>query len=64
MPLTQFDPENYRQLLADKCARVAEGFAAFDPPPAEVFESPLQAYRMRAEFRLWHEGAGRMQAMR
>ena len=56
MPLTQFDPENYRQLLADKCAHVAEGFAAFDPPPAEVFESPPQAYRMRAEFRLWHEG--------
>ena len=25
-------------------------------PELEVFESPEQHYRMRAEFRVWHEG--------
>jgi tRNA (uracil-5-)-methyltransferase len=32
-------------------------------PRAAVFESPLQNFRLRAEFRLWREGGERHYAM-
>ncbi|MCL4118108.1 UNVERIFIED_CONTAM: hypothetical protein GTU68_008381 [Idotea baltica] len=31
-------------------------FSQYDVPELEVYESPEQHYRMRAEFRVWHEG--------
>jgi len=63
MPLTRFDPDNYQQLLADKCARVMRQFADLRAPVPEVFESPPRAYRMRAEFRIWHQGEDLFYAM-
>lgn len=50
------DPANYQQQLDDKAQRLTETFAEFDVPELEVFPSPAENYRMRAEFRVWHEG--------
>ncbi len=30
--------------------------ARFNAPEPEIFSSPTSHYRMRAEFRIWHEG--------
>ncbi|WP_227814856.1 tRNA (uridine(54)-C5)-methyltransferase TrmA [Nitrogeniibacter aestuarii] len=56
MPLPTFDPADYDQQLADKVARYKADFAAVGLPEPEVFESERSAYRMRAEFRMWHVG--------
>jgi tRNA (uracil-5-)-methyltransferase len=55
MPLSNVIPDQYQTLLAAKCARVSELLAPFKPPAAEIFPSSPAAYRMRAEFRLWHD---------
>lgn len=46
----------YEQQLAEKKQRLSSLFAEFSPPALDVFPSPLAHYRMRAEFRVWHEG--------
>ena len=56
MPLSHFKPDEYDSLLADKVATVEQLLAPFSPPPPQVFESARSGYRMRAEFRVWHEG--------
>jgi len=56
MPLSAFQPERYDELLSEKIARVCDLLAPFDPPAAQIFPSQPSAYRMRAEFRMWHEG--------
>ena len=56
MPLPVIDPAKYPSLLADKRQWAAETFARFGVTDVEVFESPKSHYRMRAEFRVWHEG--------
>ncbi len=50
------NPQHYAQQLAEKTERLSDMFAPFDVPELEVYESPEQHYRMRAEFRVWHEG--------
>ena len=42
--------------MTAKHARLTSIFAPFDAPPIEVFESPPLHFRMRAEFRVWHDG--------
>ena len=49
-------PADYRAQLAQKQAYLLSLFAGFALPPLAVFDSPPQHYRMRAEFRLWHDG--------
>lgn len=46
--------QTYQQQLQSKIERITQQFAEFNAPKLEVFESPAQYYRMRAEFRLWH----------
>ncbi|PSJ80472.1 tRNA (uridine(54)-C5)-methyltransferase TrmA [Neisseria iguanae] len=53
----------YQQQLNDKIHYLKELFQGFDFPEIQVFESPEQHYRMRAEFRVWHEGDGIFYAM-
>ncbi|HEY7775955.1 MAG TPA: tRNA (uridine(54)-C5)-methyltransferase TrmA, partial [Kineobactrum sp.] len=56
MPLSRFKPDHYPELLAAKAAAVSvllEPFAA--PVPVIVPSSPT-GFRMRAEFRIWHDG--------
>ncbi|TKB47655.1 tRNA (uridine(54)-C5)-methyltransferase TrmA [Ferrimonas sediminicola] len=55
MDLKALDPANYEQQLAEKCERMRSMFAPFDAPELEVFPSEPKHYRMRAEFRVWHD---------
>ena len=45
---------SYSQQLQEKVERITTQFAPFNPPTLQVFQSPEQHFRMRAEFRLWH----------
>ncbi|MDY6455994.1 tRNA (uridine(54)-C5)-methyltransferase TrmA [Acinetobacter faecalis] len=45
---------SYQQQLEAKVERISAQFAEFNPPSLEVFASPEQNFRMRAEFRIWH----------
>ena len=45
---------SYQQQLDAKVERISAQFAEFNPPSLEVFASPEQNFRMRAEFRIWH----------
>lgn len=56
MPLSAVDPGRYPELLAAKCERVTTLLAPFSPPEPQVCPSSPEGYRMRAEFRLWHDG--------
>lgn len=56
MALPQVDPSEYENQLNAKQARMQALFARFNPPEMELFRSPTENYRMRAEFRVWHEG--------
>ncbi len=51
LPIEQYDAQ-----LAEKVARLETMMAPFSAPETEVFRSPVSHYRMRAEFRIWHEG--------
>ena len=53
----------YQQQLADKKQYLQQLFQGLDFPEIEVFESLEQHYRMRAEFRIWHEGGEMFYAM-
>ena len=53
--LPDVNPAKYDGLLATKVAEVTELFAEFDIPEVEVFASEPNHYRLRAEFRTWHE---------
>lgn len=56
MPLPRFDPADYPSQLAAKLAQFKSDFAAFDLPEPAVFPSAPLHYRLRAEFRIWHDG--------
>lgn len=46
----------YRQQLDEKIQRLERLFDGLPTPGLAVFPSPPEHYRMRAEFRIWHEG--------
>ncbi|PKF61941.1 tRNA (uridine(54)-C5)-methyltransferase TrmA [Psychromonas sp. psych-6C06] len=50
------DPDNYEKQLDAKKAQFNTQFATFNLPELEVYSSPKQHYRMRSEFRVWHDG--------
>lgn len=56
MPLNSTQPENYQKQLQEKRDRLVQIFEAYNPPALEVFESPKEHYRMRAEFKVWQQG--------
>lgn len=58
MPLPIIDPARYAAQLDEKVRRFGADFAAFALPPPQIFSSPPLHYRLRAEFRIWHNGAG------
>ena len=49
------DPDSYKARLAEKKEYLESLFADFKPPTPVVFASQPQHFRMRAEFRIWHE---------
>lgn len=46
--------DTYQQQLDEKTQRIQTQFAEFNLPELEIFASPTQHFRMRAEFRIWH----------
>ena len=48
--------EQYASELEEKRQRLTEALTPFDAPAIEVFDSPPEHFRQRAEFRIWHEG--------
>jgi tRNA (uracil-5-)-methyltransferase len=56
MSVGQVFPEQYSQQLEDKVAAMQQLLADFNAPAAEVFRSEPAHYRLRAEFRIWHNG--------
>ncbi len=51
LPTDQYDVQ-----LSEKVVRLQSMMAPFCTLVPEVFRSPLSHYRMRAEFRIWHDG--------
>lgn len=56
MPQSAVKPQEYSELLAGKVKLVSGLLAPFSPPEPRVFASAPIGFRMRAEFRMWHEG--------
>lgn len=50
------NPAKYTTQLTEKQQYLTDLLAPFNAPKLEVFDSPTEHYRMRAEFRLWREG--------
>ena len=59
----QIQIDQYQPQLAEKISRLDELMATLDLPAAEIFESEASHYRMRAEFRIWHDGDDMYYAM-
>lgn len=56
MPLSLINPDNYHHLLQEKIVKISQSFREFDIPEIDIFPSPKLNYRMRCEFRVWHDG--------
>lgn len=57
-PAIQINPETYDAEFENKCARIAEKFKQLGAPKPDIYASPAQHFRMRTEFRVWHESEG------
>lgn len=54
--MTKSLQQDYQQQLSEKEARLNGLLSQFDAPDAVVYASAPTHYRMRAEFRVWHDG--------
>jgi len=55
--------DQYQTLLAEKSQRIQIQFNQFDIPELQVFASKPQNFRLRAEFKIWHDGERCFHAM-
>jgi tRNA (uracil-5-)-methyltransferase len=53
---TEIQADNYNEQLIHKTNFLKDSFAQHPMPELEVFASEPLHYRLRAEFRLWHDG--------
>jgi tRNA (uracil-5-)-methyltransferase len=49
-------PEQYEQLLENKVNARIEQFSNYTSLDPQIVKSQTKNYRMRAEFRVWHDG--------
>ena len=56
MTIPSARPAHYDELLEKKVRDLLPGFAALGLAPSKVHSSPPTGFRLRAEFRMWHEG--------
>ncbi|NVK25271.1 MAG: tRNA (uridine(54)-C5)-methyltransferase TrmA [Gammaproteobacteria bacterium] len=56
MPLSSIQPDQYDTLLENKVQTIREQFSEFGVTNIDSFASPKLNYRMRCEFRVWHDG--------
>lgn len=54
--MTTINTNDYDRLLQEKKQRLQELFHPYTDLVPEIFASEKEHYRMRAEFRIWHEG--------
>ena len=52
-----YAPEQYHALFDAKAQRALSKLTPFDPPTPALFPSEKRGFRLRAEFRMWHEGS-------
>ncbi len=55
MAINDVYPEQYQSQLDEKAERLTAQFSAFNAPQLDIFPSATRHYRMRAEFKIWHE---------
>tara|TARA_B100000446_G_scaffold1413_3_gene1434 strand:- start:4816 stop:5907 length:1092 start_codon:yes stop_codon:yes gene_type:complete len=55
MAINQVFPDQYQQQLDDKAERIRRQFEPFFSAELDIYASPTSHYRMRAEFKIWHE---------
>ncbi len=48
-------PDEYEGLFQQKAEQTKADFVEFNPPELQTFPSPASHFRMRAEFKVWHE---------
>lgn len=53
----------YDDLFKNKVEQTAAEFAQFSPPVLQAFASPKKNFRMRAEFKIWHDNDNSHYAM-
>ncbi|MDO3384981.1 tRNA (uridine(54)-C5)-methyltransferase TrmA [Gilvimarinus sp. SDUM040013] len=63
MTIVPFSEESYTEQLSQKLDTVNALFQGIAIPKPELFKSPPAGYRMRAEFKIWHEGSTAAYAM-
>ncbi len=63
IPLGQASPQDYETMFQKKAKLTEEEFSEFSPPALETYPSPPAHYRMRAEFKVWHEKGSAFYAM-
>lgn len=51
----QLPVSQYTELLQKKQEKLTALLRPFNAPTIQVFDSPISHYRMRSEFRIWHE---------
>ena len=56
MQLLHYQPDRYQNLFADKVTHALKTLGLPDAPEPERFESSPGGFRLRAEFRIWHDG--------
>ncbi len=56
MPLLRVQPACYQVLLDQKVCAVSNLLSAFKPPAPAVYPSAPTGFRLRAEFKMWHDG--------
>ncbi len=67
MSISNVSPEQYQQQLDEKTKRFQQSLEQLDTEkpscPLDIFASPTSHYRLRAEFKVWHEGDNSHYAM-
>ena len=56
MPLRNVNPQRYNALLEEKAAKVSALLAPHYAGEIDLYPSEPTGFRMRAEFRMWHDG--------
>ena len=54
--LQPINPNNYQEQLDEKLNQLKSKFSGLTIPEIDIYTSEPLHYRMRAEFRIWHEG--------
>ena len=56
MTMQPVTPIHYNALLEEKVSNLLPGFADLGLAPTKIYPSVPTGFRLRAEFRVWHDG--------